>query len=73
LSIFAGLFLNENLGNAFFAGPTLAIAFQNGRMLNLVWTPQLAGRAHPASAPGPLDLDNFERHQFRIKFATSLN
>jgi hypothetical protein len=73
LSLFEGLFLNKNLGNAFFAGPTLAIAFRNDRTLNLVWTPQLAGRAHPASAPGPLDLDNFERHQFRIKFDTPLN
>jgi hypothetical protein len=73
LSLFAGLALNQNIGNAFFMGPTLAIAFQHGRMLNFVWTPQVAGRAHPASAPGPLDLDNFERHQFRVKFATPLN
>ena len=72
LSAFSGLSLNRNLGNAFFAGPTLAIAFQGDRMLNIAWTPQLAGRAHPASAPGPLDLDNFERHQFRIKFETPL-
>jgi hypothetical protein len=73
LSLFAGLALNQNIGNAFFVGPTVAIAFQGGRMLNFVWTPQLAGRADPASAPGPLDLDNFERHHFRVKFATPLN
>jgi len=72
LSAFSGLFLNQNLGNAFFVGPTLAIAFQGGRMLNFVWTPQVAGRAHPASAPGPLELDNFDRHHFRVKFATPL-
>jgi hypothetical protein len=72
LSSFAGLALNQNLGNAFFVGPTLAIAFQGGSMLNFVWTPQVAGRAFPASAPGPLDLDNFERHHFRVKFETSL-
>ena len=72
LSAFTGLALNQNIGNAFFVGPTLAIAFQGGRMLNFVWTPQVAGRAHPASAPGPLDLDNFERHQFRVKFDTPL-
>jgi hypothetical protein len=73
LSLFEGLALNRNLGNAFFAGPTLAIGFRDGRMLNVVWTPQIAGRAHPASAPGALDLDNFERHVFRVRFDTSLN
>ncbi len=73
VSLFAGLALNQNIGNAFFAGPTLAIAFEGGRMLNVVWTPQVAGRAYPASVPGPLDLDNFERHLFRIKFDTPLN
>jgi hypothetical protein len=72
LSAFTGLFLNQNIGNAFFMGPTLAIAFQGERMLNFVWTPQVAGRAHPASAPGALDLDNFDRHQFRVKFETPL-
>ena len=70
LSLFDGLALKKNLGNAFFVGPTLAIAFQGGSMLNFVWTPQVAGRALPASAPGPLDLDNFERHHLRVKFAT---
>jgi hypothetical protein len=73
VSFFEGLALNRNLGNAFFVGPTLAIGFQGGRMLNFVWTPQVAGRANPASAPGPLDLDNFERHLFRVKFDTPLN
>jgi hypothetical protein len=72
LSAFTGLALNQNIGNAFYVGPTLAIAFKGGRMLNVTWTPQVAGRAYPASAPGPLDLDNFERHQFRVKFDTPL-
>jgi hypothetical protein len=72
VSLFEGLALNRNLGNAFFVGPTLAIGFRGDRMLNLVWTPQVAGRAHPASAPGALDLDNFERHLFRVKFDTPL-
>ena len=72
LSAFTGLFLNQNIGNAFFMGPTLAIAFQGERVLNFVWTPQVAGRAHPASVPGALDLDNFDRHHFRVKFETPL-
>jgi hypothetical protein len=72
LSAFTGLTLNQNIGNAFYVGPTLAIAFQGGRTLNFTWTPQVAGRAYPASAPGPFDLDNFERNQFRVKFDTPL-
>jgi hypothetical protein len=71
LSLFTGLALDQNIGNAFYVGPTLAIAFQGNRMLNFTWTPQVAGRAHPASAPGLLDLDNFEGHQFRVKFDLS--
>ena len=73
LSFFEGLALNRNLGNAFFVGPTLAIGFRGGQMLNFVWTPQVAGRADPASAPGPFNLDNFDRHLFRVKFDTPLN
>ena len=73
LSSFTGLALDRNVGNALFAGPNLAIAFADGRMLNLVWTPQVWGRARPPSVPGPLDLDNYERHQFRVKFATPIS
>jgi hypothetical protein len=69
---YAGLALDTKVAEALFAGPTLAIGFKGGAMLNLVWSPQVWGRAQPASAPGPLDLDTFERHQFRIKFATPL-
>ncbi len=69
---FAGLALDTKVAEALFAGPTLAIGFKGGSMLNLVWSPQVWGRAQPASAPGSLDLDTFERHQFRIKFATPL-
>lgn len=72
LSEYEGLGLNHNVGNGVFVGPTLAIAFAGGRMLNFVWTPQVWGEARPASAAGSLDLDNFARHQFRVKFATAL-
>ena len=71
-SSFAGLALDQNTGNAFSLGPNLAFAFEGGRMLNLAWTPQVAGRARPASASGSLDLDNYDRHEFRIKFAASI-
>jgi hypothetical protein len=72
LSSYSGLGLEQNVGNAFLLGPTFAVAFEGGRMLNLVWTPQLTGSARPASAPGALDLDNYERHEFRVKFSTPL-
>jgi hypothetical protein len=72
ISGFSGLTLNFMVGEALFGGPTLAIAFGNGSVLNLVWSPQLWGRGNPPSAPGPLELDAMEKHQFRVKFATPL-
>ena len=69
---FSGLTLNFRVGEGLFAGPTLAVAFKGGSMLNLVWSPQVWGRALPPSSPGLFDLDSFERHQFRIKFAMPL-
>ena len=72
LSLFAGLALNQNIGNAFFVGPTLAIAFQGGSDVELHLDATGGRSRFPASAPGPFDLDNFERHQFRVKFETPL-
>jgi hypothetical protein len=69
LTAFSGAFLNDQSGWGLFAGPTLLIKVTESAALNLVWTPQLAGSA--AGRDGHLDLDNFERHQFRAKFATS--
>lgn len=69
LTAFSGAFLNEQAGWGLFAGPTLLIKLTDSAALNLVWTPQLTGSA--TGGAGHLDLDNFERHQFRAKFATS--
>jgi hypothetical protein len=69
---FSGLTLNFRVGEAVFAGPTLAIAFKGGSMLNLAWSPQVWGRELPSTSAGMLDLDSFEKHQFRIKFAAPL-
>lgn len=69
-SAFSGLTLNRNIGNGLFVGPTMAIAFSGGWMFNAAWTPQLAGGSIPSM--GNLDLDNFERHQFRLRFSASL-
>jgi hypothetical protein len=69
---FSGLTLNFMVGEALFGGPTLAIGFSNGAMLNVAWSPQLWGRGQAPSAPGRLELDALERHQFRFKLATPL-
>lgn len=70
LASYDGSFLNELAGHALFAGPTLAFKLSDTATFNVVWTPQVLGRASGGS--GPLDLANFERHQFRLKFAMSL-
>jgi hypothetical protein len=72
ISGFSGLTLNFMVGEALFVGPTMAIAFGNGSMLSLAWSPQLWGRGTVPSAPGPLELDAMEKHQFRFKFAMPL-
>jgi hypothetical protein len=71
-SLFDGLMLNRELGSAFFLGPTLAIGFPGERMISFAWSPQISGRARSASAPRPLDLDNFERHEARMKLAAPI-
>ena len=69
LTSFSGIGLNEQMGWGVFAGPTMLAKVTDSAALNLVWTPQVTGRA--AGSGGSLDLDNYERHQFRAKFATS--
>ena len=70
LSAFAALPSIKTLATHFLWGRPLPSPSQGGSMLNFVWTPQVASSALPASAPGQLDLDNFERHHFRVEFAT---
>jgi hypothetical protein len=69
LAAFDGAALNHNVGKAVFFGPTMLWKLTETAALNVVWTPQLWGRAE-GSGRG-LDLDNFERHQFRVKLAAS--
>jgi hypothetical protein len=68
LAAFTGAALNRNVGIAWFAGPTVMVQITPATALNLVWTPQFAG--HADGNDRRLDLDNFERHQFRVKLAT---
>jgi hypothetical protein len=69
LTAFAGAFLNDFSGHALFAGPNLLVKLSDTADLNIAWTPQIAGRA--TGVPARLDLDNFERHQLRVKLAVS--
>jgi hypothetical protein len=69
LTAFSGAFLSDQAGWGLFAGPTMLVKITDSTALNLVWTPQVAGRAEGIG--GHLDVDSFERHQFRAKFATA--
>lgn len=54
-------------GQAFYLGPTVAWKPADNIMLNAVFLPQIAGKGRGVS--GPLDLDNFERANYRVKLA----
>ena len=56
-------------GQALFVGPTIAYKASETVMLNAVFLPQIMGKAR--SVDGPLDIDNFERANFRLKLAVS--
>lgn len=68
LAAYEGLFLNRKTGQALFFGPTTLVALNEHTSLNLAWTPQVSGRSRSRPERG-LDLDNFSRHQFRLKLA----
>jgi hypothetical protein len=70
-TLFDGLWLDRFAGDIFNFGPTLAVAFPGDRLLTLAWSPQVAGRVSPAT-PGVLNLTQFDRLEFRVKFETSL-
>lgn len=71
-AVFSGLALDRMTGDAVNLGPTFAMTFPGERIVSLAWSPQIAGKARPASAPGSLDLDTFERHEFRFKFGAPI-
>jgi len=54
-------------GQALFVGPTIAYKASESVMLNAVFLPQIAGKARGFN--GPLDIDNYERANFRLKLA----
>jgi hypothetical protein len=69
LSEFSGLALQRKVGEGLFLGPTMLVKLTSATALNIFWTPQIWGRT--TGVAGRLDLENFERHQFRAKLATS--
>jgi hypothetical protein len=68
LSAFNTVWLNDNIGNALYAGPTMLWRINEKVAVNITFQPQIAG--HSTTNPNlNLDLDNFERAQFRAKLA----
>jgi hypothetical protein len=69
-SVFNGAWLNSNIGNALYAGPTMLWKINEKVAFNTTFQPQVAG--HSTANPNlNLDLDNFERAQFRAKLSIS--
>lgn len=68
LTSFSGALLNEQMGWAMFAGPTMLLKVTDSAALNVMWTPQLTGSLGSNGAP---DLESPERQQFQARFATS--
>jgi hypothetical protein len=67
LRAYGGLALNRFEGEALFVGPTLYAKLGESFSLSAAWSAQVAGRA--AGTPGRLDLDNFTRHEAKVKLS----
>jgi hypothetical protein len=66
LRLHEGLTLNDHVGHALFAGPTMYTKLSERCWISATWTVQVAGRSveNPHLA---LDLDHFSRHEARVK------
>jgi hypothetical protein len=62
---YEGLDFKAFEGHALFIGPTLFVKVSDQVSLSAAWNVQVAGKAN--SEPGHLDLENFERHQAKLK------
>jgi hypothetical protein len=60
-------FFGRPEGQALYVGPTVAWKPNESVMLNAAFLPQVSGKARGVA--GPLDLDNFERANYRLKLA----
>jgi hypothetical protein len=63
---YEGLALQRFRGEAVFVGPTLYAKLSERLAVSAAYSAQVAG--HAVDVPGRLDLDNFSRHQVRLKF-----
>jgi hypothetical protein len=63
---YSGAALNVFSGQALYIGPTLYVRFDGGAFVSAAWDFEIWGKA--VSAPGALDLANFERHQAKLRF-----
>jgi hypothetical protein len=70
MSAYDGAWPTHNLGNAFYLGPTILWKVTDKISLNTTFQPQVFGRSKLTSGQS-LDLDNFERAQFRAKLAVT--
>jgi hypothetical protein len=62
---YEGLDFKAFEGHALFIGPTLYVKVSDHVSLSAAWDVQVAGKAN--DEPGHLDLENFERHQAKLK------
>lgn len=65
LRAYESLGLGDFAGHALFVGPNLFFTPAERWRVTMTWAVQAAGKAVGIS--GPLDLTNFERHQFRLR------
>jgi hypothetical protein len=63
---YEGLALNRLAGEGVFIGPTLYARLSERAWIAGAWSAQIAG--HARGEPGSLDLKNFERHEFKVRF-----
>jgi hypothetical protein len=69
LATYEGSFLNHMQGHALYAGPTLFARLSPASTITLAYSLQLAGKA--STEPDErLDLHNFERRQFRVRWVS---
>jgi hypothetical protein len=66
LAKFQGYSIERFAGRALYLGPTLFTAVGEQGYFGVAWSMQVAGSARITAAP-QLDLESFERHQFRLK------
>ena len=70
LNKFHGYGVDRLAGSALYFGPTLFLGIGENGYLGAAWSVQLAGRSNVDAVPR-LDLESFERQQFRLKAGIS--